>query len=80
MEQWRTLMTWHHSVVAAATLATVLWTPGRKDEAVTWYAAAARTEPGQFRDTSRHGTPGLDGAERATASAGRLGPQSAGWK
>ena len=34
------------------TLALALWTVGRKDEAVQWYAAAVRTEPRQW------GTPG----------------------
>ena len=46
----------------------VLWTLDRKDEAVHWYAAAVRTEPDQFRDTSRHAQvlPEWTDGERAT--------------
>ncbi|MGH8054752.1 MAG: tetratricopeptide repeat protein [Stenotrophomonas sp.] len=35
------------------TLALALWKLGRKDEAVSWFAAAVRTEPDLWRDTSR---------------------------
>lgn len=36
------------------TLAMALWQQGGKDEAVAWYAAAVRTEPARFRDSSQH--------------------------
>lgn len=39
---------------APPTLALALWTLGRKDEAVRWYAAAVRTEPGQWSRATRH--------------------------
>ena len=35
------------------TLALALWTLGRRDEAVQWYAAAVRTEPQLWNDPSR---------------------------
>ena len=70
LEQWRTLMTARGATPSwlPPTLAMVLWTLGRKDEAVSWYAAAVRTEPGQFRDTSRHAQvlPDWTEGERAT--------------
>ncbi|MBB1087319.1 tetratricopeptide repeat protein [Lysobacter sp. SG-8] len=50
------------------TFALVLWSLDRKDEAVTWYAAAVRTEPDQWRGTSRYAEllPAWTDAERAT--------------
>lgn len=70
LEQWRTLMTARSTTASwlPPTLAMVLWTLGRKDEAVVWYAAAVRTEPAQFRDTSRHAQLLADwtATERAT--------------
>lgn len=36
------------------TLALVLWNLDRKDEAVAWYAAAVRTEPGQWTETTAY--------------------------
>lgn len=50
------------------TLALVLWTLGRKDEAVTWYAAAARTEPNQWNDAGNFSQllPDWQDSERAT--------------
>lgn len=36
------------------TFAMVLWSLDRRDEAVQWYAAAVRTEPDQWRTTSRY--------------------------
>ena len=70
LEQWRTLMTSRSTTPSwlPPTLAMVLWTLGRNDEAVTWYAAAVRTEPGQFRDSARHAQvlPDWTDAERAT--------------
>lgn len=38
------------------TFALVLWTLGRRDEAVKWYAAAVRTEPQQWSDPANHAT------------------------
>jgi len=35
------------------TLALALWKLGRRDEAIAWYAAAARTEPQQWNDAAR---------------------------
>ena len=69
LEQWRTLMT-SRSVTPSwlpPTLALTLWTLGRKDEAVQWYAAAVRTEPGQWRASSAHATllPEWTDGERA---------------
>ncbi|WP_449465351.1 tetratricopeptide repeat protein [Stenotrophomonas humi] len=48
------------------TLALALWKLGRKDEAVSWFAAAVRTEPEQWRDPSRFGQllPSWTDAER----------------
>lgn len=42
--------------------------PRAKDQAVTWYAVAVRTEPAQFRDTARHAQllPDWTDSERAT--------------
>lgn len=70
LEQWRTLLLSRSSTPSwlPPTMAMVLWTLGRKDEAVHWYAAAVRTEPDQFRDTSRHAQvlPEWTDGERAT--------------
>jgi tetratricopeptide (TPR) repeat protein len=50
------------------TYAIALWSLGRKDEALQWYAAAVRTEPDQWRDTSRYAEllPDWRAADRAT--------------
>ncbi|MGO4777379.1 tetratricopeptide repeat protein, partial [Lysobacter sp. 2RAB21] len=50
------------------TYAVALWTLGRKDEAVQWYAAAVRSEPDQWRDTSAYASllPDWRVADRAT--------------
>ena len=56
------LQAWHELVTSRGvtaswmphTLALALWSVDRKDEAVQWYAAAVRTEPQQWRDTSRY--------------------------
>ena len=70
LDQWRTLMTSRGTTPSwlPPTLAMVLWTLGRKDEAVNWYAAAVRTEPEQFRGTARHAQvlPDWTDAERFT--------------
>jgi tetratricopeptide (TPR) repeat protein len=49
------------------TLALALWKLGRKDEAVSWFAAAVRTEPEQWSDTARFAQllPHWQDAERA---------------
>ena len=70
LAQWRTLAA-SRGVSASwmpPTLAMVLWTLGRKTEAVQWYAAAVRTEPEQFRGTAQHARllPDWTAAERAT--------------
>ena len=56
LEAWHELVT-SRGVTASwmpHTLALALWSVDRKDEAVQWYAAAVRTEPQQWRDTSRY--------------------------
>lgn len=42
-----------HAGWVPPTLALALWKLGRKDEAVSWFAAAVRTEPEQWNDASR---------------------------
>lgn len=56
LEQWRSLLTSRNLAPAwvPPTFALNLWTLGRKNEAVQWYAAAVRTEPNQWRDASSH--------------------------
>ena len=70
LEQWRALLTSRSTTPAwvPPTLAMVLWKLGRKDEAVSWYAAAVRSEPEQFRGTARHAQvlPAWSDTERAT--------------
>ena len=53
---------------APPTLALALWSTGRRDEAVRWYAAAVRTEPTLWSDPARYPTllPDWTAAERAT--------------
>ena len=50
------------------TYAVALWSLGRKDEALQWYAAAVRTEPDQWRDASRYAEllPNWRESDRAT--------------
>ncbi|MBU8977062.1 MULTISPECIES: tetratricopeptide repeat protein [unclassified Lysobacter] len=53
--QWRALVE-SRSVTASwmpPTLALSLWSMGRKDEAVQWYAAAVRSEPQQWNTTAQ---------------------------
>jgi len=49
------------------TLALALWKLDRKDEALSWYAAAVRTEPQQWNDAANFPQllPGWNDAERA---------------
>lgn len=69
-EQWHTLL--ESRPIQASwmppTFALASWTLGRKDEAVQWYAAAVRTEPGKWRDAGRYAEllPGWRDEERAT--------------
>lgn len=58
---WPTAPAWQ-----PPTLALVLWTLGRRDEAVRWYAAAARTEPTAWRDPANFPSllPGWTDEER----------------
>lgn len=53
---------------APPTLALALWTLGRREEAVQWYAAAVRTEPAQWSDPARFPQllPDWSAAEHAT--------------
>lgn len=70
LEHWSSLLK-SRSINASwmpPTLAMSLWSVGRKDEAVRWYAAAVRSEPGQWRGTSRYAEllPDWRESERAT--------------
>jgi Tfp pilus assembly protein PilF len=70
LQQWSTLQA-ARNVTASwipPTNALVLWTLGRKDEAVQWYAAAVRTEPQQWRTPGAYATllPEWRDSERAT--------------
>lgn len=69
-EQWRILAT-TRGVTGSwmpPTFALVLWSMGRKDEAVQWYAAAVRTEPLQWNNTAQYARllPAWTEAERKT--------------
>lgn len=50
------------------TYALALWELGQKDDAVKWYAAAVRTEPGQWSTSANYPSllPGWRDSERAT--------------
>ncbi len=50
------------------TFALVLWQLDRKDEAMQWYAAAVRTEPGKWRGSDQYGAllPDWRAEDRAT--------------
>ncbi|MFC5571213.1 tetratricopeptide repeat protein [Lysobacter yangpyeongensis] len=52
LAQWQQVVTLRRSNASwiPPTLALALWSAGRKDEALQWYAAAVRTEPQQWRD------------------------------
>lgn len=69
LAQWRDLGT--RGIAAAwmpPTYAIALWTLGRREEAVRWYAAAVRTEPAQWSTPARFAQllPQWTDAERAT--------------
>lgn len=53
---------------APTTLALALWSTGQRAEAVRWYAAAVRTEPGRWSTTARYAEllPAWRDSERAT--------------
>lgn len=69
-EQWRTLMMTRNVTAAwmPPTFALALWSLGRKDEALQWYAAAVRSEPQQWGTTERYAQllPAWREAERTT--------------
>ena len=69
LEQWAPLVSARRSNASwvPPTLALGLWTAGRKDEAVAWYAAAVRTEPQLWRDPANFSRllPDWREAERA---------------
>lgn len=68
--QWQQLVASRRSNASwvPPTLAIGLWSAGRKDEAVQWYAAAVRTEPQLWRDPANFPRllPDWREAERAT--------------
>ncbi|GAB3746679.1 tetratricopeptide repeat protein [Lysobacter olei] len=70
LKQWQVLLSARNSTASwiPPTLAMALWSLGRKDEAVQWYAAAVRTEPEQWRTSARHAVllPEWKESERAT--------------
>ena len=70
LAQWQKLVAARNSTASwiPTTLAMVLWTLDRKDEAVQWYAAAVRTEPVQWLTTGRYAEllPEWKENERAT--------------
>lgn len=68
--QWQQLVASRRSNASwvPPTLALALWTAGRQDEAVQWYAAAVRTEPQLWRDPANFPRllPDWRDGERAT--------------
>ena len=70
LKQWQTLVVTRGSTASwiPPTLAMVLWSLERKDEAVQWYAAAVRTEPTQWATPARFAEllPEWKESERAT--------------
>lgn len=70
LEQWSSAQAGlrGHPSWVPVTYALALWTLDRKDEAVKWYAAAVRTEPGQWTSSARHAEllPTWRDSERAT--------------
>ena len=72
LAQWQRLVAARRSNAGwvPPTLALALWSNGRQDEAVQWYAAAVRTEPQLWRDPANFPRllPDWRDAERATLS------------
>ena len=70
LEQWASLIGGWPSAQSwqPPTLALALWKLGHRQEAVAWYAAAVRTEPGQWSDAARFAEllPDWREEERAT--------------
>ncbi|KGM54041.1 hypothetical protein N800_05560 [Lysobacter daejeonensis GH1-9] len=70
LTQWLQLVSARNSTASwiPTTLAMVLWSLERKEEAVQWYAAAVRTEPTQWISTTRYAEllPEWKESERAT--------------
>lgn len=70
LNHWRQLITARNTTASwiPPTLALVLWSLDRKDEAVQWYAAAVRTEPEQWSSTGQYVKllPEWQPSERAT--------------
>lgn len=70
LKQWQQLAAARNSTASwiPTTLAMVLWSLERKEEAVQWYAAAVRTEPTQWLTTARYAQllPDWKESERAT--------------
>lgn len=70
LARWQALLTTRGTTASwiPPTLALALWTVGRRDEAVQWYAAAVRTEPQLWRSAARHAEllPDWRDSERAT--------------
>lgn len=68
-EQWHALLRSRnvHPAWMPQTFALALWTLGRKDEAVQWYAAAVRTEPTRWSSGQGYDAllPDWTGSERA---------------
>ncbi|MFP7723340.1 tetratricopeptide repeat protein [Lysobacter sp. A3-1-A15] len=78
LEQWTTLVASKglSSTWMPHTLALALWSVGREEEAVQWYAAAVRSEPQQWRTTT--GYPSLL-ADWTPAERERLAEVQAAW-
>lgn len=70
LDQWRQALDGRlvRPAWAPPTLALALWSTGRRDEALQWYAAAVRTEPNLWNDPARYPTllPDWTDAERRT--------------
>ena len=70
LEQWGAILAARNTTAAwvPPTLAIALWKLDRRDEAVAWYAAAVRTEPGQWSGSDKFATllPDWRDDERAT--------------
>jgi len=79
LDQWRQALDGRllKPAWAPPTLALGLWSVGRRDEAVRWYAAAVRTEPGLWSDPVRYPAALPDWTERERAT---LAEVHAAWR